>query len=184
MPPAGSSPFFAATASKTPPFSRSGRYRAIQIELLKAGARSTTNVELSPAYEEEAAKLAAAAGVAGRVERRLEDFAAAPEAVPPSDVVVMHRVVCCYPDPERLVGAAAGRAGRVLVLSYPPDNAVVRLGAWALNLICAARGTDFRVYAHPHEAILAPARRAGLTPTAEGRSGMWRLRAFQRRSGC
>jgi hypothetical protein len=160
-----------------------GGVGAIQIELLKAGARSTTNVELSPAYEEEAAKLAGEAGVAGRIERRLDDFAAAHETVGPADLVVLHSVVCCYPDPELLVGAAAARARRSLVLSFPPDNAAVRLGARALNLFCAARGKDFRVYVHPHRAILGPALRAGLAASAEGRSGFWRLAVFERLSG-
>jgi hypothetical protein len=160
-----------------------GGVGAIQLELLMAGARSATNVELSPGYEEEAATLAGEGGVTGRIERRLEDFAAASEAVAPADLVILHRVVCCYPDPERLVGAAAAKTGRALVLSFPPDNAVVRLGARVLNLFCAVRGTGFRVYAHSREAILGPALRAGLAMAAEGRSGIWRFAAFQRLSG-
>ena len=34
----------------------------------------------------------------------------APEAIEPVDIVVLHRVVCCYPDYERLLGAAAATA--------------------------------------------------------------------------
>ena len=46
-------------------------------------------------------------GLAGRVTRRLHDIATAPDEVPEADVVVLHRVVCCYPDYERLLGAAS-----------------------------------------------------------------------------
>jgi hypothetical protein len=49
-----------------------------------------------------------------------------PEAVEPADMVVLHRVVCGYPDYERLLGAAADHARRALVFSYPPRNAPSR----------------------------------------------------------
>ena len=65
------------------------------------------NLELSPAYDAEARSLLGEAGIdADRVDRRLHDIAADPEAVEPADVVVLHRVVCCYPDYERLLAHA------------------------------------------------------------------------------
>ena len=36
-------------------------------------------------------------------------------------VVVLRRVVCCYPDYERLLSAAASHARRLLVFSHPPN---------------------------------------------------------------
>ncbi|MDQ2913869.1 MAG: SAM-dependent methyltransferase [Chloroflexota bacterium] len=78
----------------------------IQIELLKRGAARTVNLELSSAYDAEAERLLREAGLEERAERRLHDIAVEPDAVEPADVVVLHRVVCCYPDYERLLGAA------------------------------------------------------------------------------
>src|SRR5829696_5681061 len=78
----------------------------IQVELLKRGAATAVNLELSAAYEEEALELLRAAGLEGRVERRLQDVALDAGAVEPADVVVLHRVVCCYPDYQRLLAAA------------------------------------------------------------------------------
>ena len=52
----------------------------IQIELLKRGAARATNLELSPAYDAEARRLLHEAGLEERVERRLHDIAADPEA--------------------------------------------------------------------------------------------------------
>src|SRR5215207_8787044 len=80
----------------------------IQLELLRRGAASATNLELSPAYEAEARRLLREAGIEeGRVDRRRHDIAEDPDGVEVADVVVLHRVVCCYPDYERLLGAAA-----------------------------------------------------------------------------
>src|SRR4029453_2332161 len=69
----------------------------IQIELLKRGAAHALNLELSPAYDDEATRLLREQRLEDRVERRLHDIAADPEAVERADVVVLHRVVCCYP---------------------------------------------------------------------------------------
>ena len=113
----------------------------IQIELLKRGADRTLNLELSPAYEGEAAQLLRETGFEARGERRLHDIAVEPDAVVPADVVVLHRVVCCYPDYERLLGAAGARAQRLLVFSYPRRNAVSRLLIGAQNLVLPDHGT-------------------------------------------
>jgi 16S rRNA G966 N2-methylase RsmD len=89
----------------------------IQIELLSRGARKATNLEISRNYEPEAEALLERFGMVDRVQRRFVDIATSPNAVEPADVVVLHRVVCCYPDYERLLSAAAGHAKRLLVYS-------------------------------------------------------------------
>ena len=97
----------------------------------------------------------------------------------PADVVVMHRVVCCYPDPEALVGAAAGHARRVLALTFPRSTWWMRLGTRVANvffrLIC-----QFESYVHPPETILAAARSQGLTPVYEHSGRIWRLAVLER----
>lgn len=98
----------------------------VQVELLRRGASKVTNLEISTNYEAEAARLLEASGVADRVTRRFIDIATSPAEVAPADVVVLHRVVCCYPDYERLLSAAADHAHRLLVFSYPPRNLVSR----------------------------------------------------------
>jgi predicted O-methyltransferase YrrM len=52
-----------------------GGVGALQLELLRDGVERAVNVELSPAYEEEARGLAREAGVETRVDRRVLDFA-------------------------------------------------------------------------------------------------------------
>jgi hypothetical protein len=99
----------------------------LQIELLKAGAARAQNLELSPAYQQEAHRLAGQAGLQGRLDWRIHDLAADPGAVAPADLVVLHRVVCCcYPDYARLLGAAADHARRALVFSYPHQRSPIR----------------------------------------------------------
>ena len=156
-----------------------GGVGALQIELLKSGAGRSTIVELSDQYEEEAARLAREAGVEARMHRRLGDFSSNDQE--PADVVVMHRVVCCYPDHAQLLGAAADRARRLLVFTYPPANLAVRLFARIANLWMRLNRNPFRTFAHPPAALRADVERRGFTLVAERRRGLWKGMAFVRR---
>jgi 2-polyprenyl-3-methyl-5-hydroxy-6-metoxy-1,4-benzoquinol methylase len=152
----------------------------IQIELLKAGAARTLNLELSPEYDGEARALAEEAGVAERMERRLHDIAVDPDAVEPADVVILHRVVCCYPDYERLLGAAGDHARGLLVFSYPPRNAVSRAFMTVANLVQALLRRDFRSFTHPPEAMLAVLDRRGLRRAYEHHGLVWQIAGLER----
>jgi 16S rRNA G966 N2-methylase RsmD len=151
----------------------------IQVELLRRGAARATNLELSPGYEAEAGALLAAAGLEGRAERRLHDIAVDPGGVPPADIVVLHRVVCCYPDYRRLLAAAADHARRLLVFSYPPYRAG-RLAFAAENRFFRMRRMDFRVYAHPPATMLAVLGERGLRRAFAHRGLVWRVAGLER----
>jgi 2-polyprenyl-3-methyl-5-hydroxy-6-metoxy-1,4-benzoquinol methylase len=152
----------------------------IQLELLRGGAASATNLELSPAYDAEAARLIAEAGLADRVQRRLVDIAADPTAVEPADIVVLHRVVCCYPDYAKLLGAAADRARQQLVFSYPPRNPISRALVAGQNLAFRLTHRDFRTFVHPPAAMLAVLAEHGLRPIAAYRGPVWQVAAVSR----
>jgi 2-polyprenyl-3-methyl-5-hydroxy-6-metoxy-1,4-benzoquinol methylase len=152
----------------------------LQIELLKRGAARTVNLELAPAYDEEAARLLHEAGFEGRAERRLHDLAADPDGVEPADVVVLHRVVCCYPDYERLLGAAAERARRLLVFSHPPRNGISRMLIAAQNLLFRLRRMEFRTFAHPPTRMFAVVEQHGLRRTYTHHPVIWQIAGFER----
>jgi 2-polyprenyl-3-methyl-5-hydroxy-6-metoxy-1,4-benzoquinol methylase len=152
----------------------------LQIELLKRGAASTLNLDLAPAYDDEAIGLVREAGLDGRVERRLHDIAADPQGVESTDVVVLHRVVCCYPDYERLLGAAADHACRLLVFSYPPRNVLSRLLLGAQNLLFRLQRKEFRTFAHPPARMLAVVEERGLLNPYAHRPVVWQVAGFKR----
>ncbi len=152
----------------------------IQIELLKAGAARAHNLELSPAYEEQARRLAGQAGVEGRIDRQIHDLAEDPGAVEPADLVVLHRVVCCYPDYERLLGAAADHARRALVFSYPPRNLLSRAFYGVFNLVMRLTRISFRGFAHPPGAMLEVLEDRGLRRTFQRRSRIWQVAGLER----
>jgi magnesium-protoporphyrin O-methyltransferase len=152
----------------------------IEIELLKRGALRTINLELSPAYDAEAQRLLAEAGLEGKAERRLHDIAVDPEGAQPADVVVLHRVVCCYPDYERLLSAAASRARRLLVFSYPRRNAASRAFIALQNVGFRIARKQFRTFAHPPAEMLAVLEAEGLDAKFAHRGLAWQVAGLER----
>jgi magnesium-protoporphyrin O-methyltransferase len=157
-----------------------GGVGAVDLELLTRGAELATVVEISHGYDDEALALAREAGLEERIARRHGDFVEQETAVAPADVVVMHRVVCCYPDPERLVGAAAGHARRLLALSFPRDVWWLRLGVGAANLWLRLTGR-IETFVHAPARVVAAAEAAGMRTVLHEPSGrIWRVAVFTR----
>jgi len=158
-----------------------GGIGAIDLELLAAGAERATNVELSGGYEEAASALLSERGLSDRVERRVADFVSEGNAVEPHDLVVLHRVVCCYPDVDALMGAAAEHARRRLVLTYPQEHLLMRLGLRVINLWLRVSGCGFRTYVHPIARILGAAEVHGLRLERREHQGfLWESAALVR----
>jgi 2-polyprenyl-3-methyl-5-hydroxy-6-metoxy-1,4-benzoquinol methylase len=149
-----------------------GGIGAIELELLKSGAARATSIELSGAYEREAEALLAERGLAGRVERRVGDFVTGGASVSRHDVVVLHRVICCYPDVDALLGEAASHTGTTLLLTYPQDRRLIRAGVHVFNLFLRLTRCGFRTYAHRVERIVAVAAKHGLALDTRERTGV------------
>ncbi len=157
-----------------------GGVGAIQLELLRDGAARAVNIELATQYEIVAAELIRERGLGERVERRLGDFVRESGAIPSSDVVVMQRVVCCYPDADALVGAGADHARRLLLLTFPVERWWIRVGLAAENALFRLRGSTFRSFVHSTAAVLAVAQRRGMRVADHHRGLIWQVVAFER----
>jgi len=152
----------------------------VHLELLRRGAQLATNLEISTSYENEAARLLAGSGLGDRVTRRFLDIASEPDEVAPADVVVLHRVVCCYPDYERLLSAAASHAQRLLVFSHPPRTLVTRLSFGCDNLVRRLRSNDFRAFVHPPQAMVEVVESQGMAVRYRRRGLSWTVMGFAR----
>lgn len=157
-----------------------GGIGAIQIELLRAGASRAVSIELTPTYEEVARALLAEAGLEDRVQRQVMDFANAKDSVEGADVVILNRVICCYPDMPKLAGEAADHAGQLLVLSFPRQDWWTRFGLIGANFILRIARREFRIFLHSPKDIIATCQQHGLTPTLDRTGLVWTVAAFGR----
>jgi hypothetical protein len=135
-----------------------GGVGAIGLTLLERGAARATNVELSGGYEDAARELASERDVSARIDRRIADFVESDSAIAEHDVVVLHRVVCCYPDLDGLMDTSARHARRALVLTYPQQRWWIGAGLKLVNLFLRLSRCGFRTYLHPVDRILDSSR--------------------------
>jgi magnesium-protoporphyrin O-methyltransferase len=145
----------------------------LQVELLRRGAAHVTNLEISKNYEVEAARLLDEVGMNDRVTRRFLDIAQTPDDVAPVDVVVLHRVVCCYPDYARLLKVAASHARKTMAYSHPAANAVNRLAFGAENVYRRLTRNDFRAFIHPPDGMIRAAESDGLAVAHRSQARDW-----------
>lgn len=157
-----------------------GGIGAIQIELLKAGAARAVSIELTPTYEEVAKSLLDENGLADRVDRRVMDFAQAAAQVEPADIVIMNRVLCCYPDMPRLAGAAADHAARTLVVTFPRRAWWTRAGLGLANGVLWITRREFHIFVHRPADIIAASEAHGLRPVVNQAGFLWTLAALSR----
>ena len=157
-----------------------GGVGGLEIELLRAGAAFATDVDIAQAYVESARELARDLGYAAASEQRVLDFAHAAGEVEAADIVLMNRVVCCYPDMPALVRPAAQHARRRLALVFPREAWWMRLGVHVMNLGLWLLRRDFRFFVHPHDDIIGLVSRQGLRAVYDRYSGLWRMMIFER----
>ena len=156
-----------------------GGIGTIQAELLAGGADRGEVIELVSAYESYARELARDKGIEHRSTFRVADVLEAPNAIAPADIVVLNRVVCCSPEGVRLTGMAARLADRMLLLIYPRDRFVVRIGGRVLNVVLWIMNRSFRVFLHRRDLLHAAAQSEGLVVAETGQTFAWEFAALR-----
>jgi len=157
-----------------------GGIGALQSELLEAGATSGEVVELVSSYEAYARELAQERGLADRTTFRVADVIATPDDLDPAEIVLLNRVVCCSPDGVRLTGVAARITRRRLLLSFPRDRPLVRVGIRLANVWYWLLRRSFRVFLHPRAALVDAAKEEGMRLVDRGHVSLWEFVAFER----
>jgi len=143
-------------------------------------ARATV-VEASAPYLEVARREARASGIAQRISFLRGDATALEDDLPQEgDLVVLDRVVCCYPHYRPLLLTACQLARGHLALSYPRDRWWVHLATAFGNLTRRFRGNDFRTYVHSVTAINGLLERCGLELQATRTTPIWSCELWQR----
>ncbi|MEX2555477.1 MAG: methyltransferase domain-containing protein [Actinomycetota bacterium] len=142
----------------------------LSTELVGAGAARATGIDLSPDNIEVARRISSEDGLSDRMEFRVDNAATA--QLGRHDIVVHHRVICCYPDPMGLLDNSIGVAGSVYGFSMPRSSGVVgllvRVGLSFENLLHRVKRRGFRAYVHDERFVDETLRAAGFR--LQGRS--------------
>lgn len=148
--------------------------------LLKAGAGRAVGLDLSSPSLTAARELAASEGLADRVEYLATDIAASGDSVSSADVVILDRVVCCYPDMPALLDASAAHARRLLALTYPRASWFMHVGRNLLNFFSWLWREEYRFYLHSPVDMEELLTRSGLRPVHQHQGFIWRTSVYRR----
>ena len=152
---------------------------ALTVELIKNGAASAVGIDLSPKMVEAARTLASQVGLSGSTSFRLGD--GAKEFLPPSDIVVLDTVICCYPNPEALIDNSSSASRRFYAITIPDDRRpLTRLLRRLLPLQrLGLRGKSFRFFIHPTRPLITRLHDKGLELIHESKAGwIWSVLVF------
>jgi 2-polyprenyl-3-methyl-5-hydroxy-6-metoxy-1,4-benzoquinol methylase len=146
----------------------------VTVELLRRGVTRATGVDAVAAQLANARVLAGEFNVGDRVDFVHADFTATSQ-LPHADIVIMDRVVCCYPEWQPLVSAAAAHADTVLAMTYPRDTWWMHATARAINFSRVILRSDFRFRVHPPQAMHAMLNTLGMKTRVAGRYFGWEI---------
>lgn len=159
----------------------------LALAALGRGARSVSGFDLGAGAIASAQALARERGLGGRAAFEVGDGSRA--ALPKSDVVVLNRVLCCYPSADALLANTLGAAGSVFALTAPIDRGPIglynRVVGWLGNgwyALRAKKFRGFRVFVHDLATVEARIVEAGFHPRVrQHRRVVWDLRVYERR---
>ena len=157
-----------------------GGLGAVQHELINAGIRFVTSVEASSAYLAVAKTEAQRRGHSERVSFHHGNFVELAASLSPADIVTLDRVICCYPDMEKLVDLSAARTRKLYGLVYPRDTWWVKVGLAVGNVIFRLRRSHYRTYSHPTRSVEALVKRRGLKRRSYRRTLVWQVVVYTR----
>lgn len=152
------------------------------VRALEAGAIRGTGADLSSEAIAMAADLAYQTGNEERLDLWVGD--AAVEALDPHDVVVLDKVICCYPDADALIARSTAAAQHLYAFSVPEST-----GFW--GLVARVRWTCFALlevlqrnhiprFVHDRLKVQAVVEAAGFQPLHTGRQFVWFVAVYGR----
>jgi ubiquinone/menaquinone biosynthesis C-methylase UbiE len=157
-----------------------GGVGAVQHALIEAGIQRVTSVDASNAYLNAAQEEAYRRGVAERVNYHHGNFADLATEITSADVVTLDRVICCYPDMEKLVSLSAERASKIYGLVYPRDEWWVKIGLTVINLAFRLRRKSYRTFLHTTSSVEAIINKNGLKRHFYRQTFVWQVAVFTR----
>jgi len=152
----------------------------LQQKLLADGAASAIGVDLSETMITQARQVAAAQGLTERTAYHVGDFVSIQDRVPMSDITLLDKVICCYPDAETMVKRSLDKTRRAYALTFPKNNWFNRLGVRVLGGVMRLLRIEFRNYVHEPREIERWATERSFRRVYAAQTLLWHTRVYAR----
>lgn len=157
-----------------------GGVGTIQHELLKNGLDSVISVEASLAYSEVSKDEAKRQGHTDKISFFHGDFVDLSVNIPMTDIVTLDRVICCYPNMEKLVNSSLSQTREYYAVVYPHDTWWMKVGIAIGNLIQGIKRSRYRGFIHSKKAFHRVVEAHNFKKCYSHRTTFWQVEIFQR----
>lgn len=152
------------------------------VALARRGAAPASGIDLSPESVAAATQLAETGGVLASCTIQVGNGAQDELAV--HDVVILDRVICCFPDATHLLANTIPAARHTYAFIVPRSRGVAgwvaRVALWAEDTIRRVRRDPFRAFVHDVRHLDQLLAEAGFTLRQQAVRGLWELRIHDR----
>jgi SAM-dependent methyltransferase len=149
---------------------------------VQAGATRATGVDLSSAAIDAARDRFEQAQLSECAHLSVGDAARVP--LEPHDWVILDRVMCCYPDVERLLANTLPAARQIYAFTVPTSRGwrgvIARLEEWLENAWNSLRGQPCPGYVHSLDLIEERLVNAGFRLRHRDRQRLWHIAIYER----
>lgn len=157
-----------------------GGIGSIQLELFPFGLHHSVNVDASSAYQQVSGQEAQKRGYTEHVEYYHGDFTEIASTLAPADIVTLDRVICCYPDVDKLLDKSLQKADKLYGVVFPRKNIFTRIGVRLGNLWFQIRKSDFRTYLHPFQKVDGTIQRHGFRQISHHQTILWNIMLYKK----
>ena len=156
-----------------------GGIGAIQWEFVKKGGIKTTDVDSSSSY------IFVASAYAKQIDHHLasfelSDFNDVHEKINRHDFVSLDKVICCYPDYEKLLGNALNKTGTALAMTMPLGGWIPNLMKQFTNIYLFLKKNPFRTYIHSPKKVHSYIESNGFRLSEKSLSFPWLVKVYER----
>ncbi len=150
--------------------------------LIEQGATSAVGIELSDKMLAEARDWARQRKLSEKTEYFEGDFIAINNIINPADIVIMDKVVCCYPDADALIHQSLEKCKQTIALTYPRKTWYTRLGVAFAALFMKLLGSSFRPYVHNPQQIEQWIVAKGFNRIYQDQTNVWLSQVYQKKT--
>lgn len=160
-----------------------GGIGAISLDLLEDGLLQSTSVEASTAYIELGQKEAQRLGYDDRIAYHHGDYTVLADQINGADIITLDRVICCYPDMEKLVNISSSKASKLYGAVFPRDTWWLKIGGKiALPFVRLFTRSTFTFYVHSNAEINSIIRSNGLELLFSRTKSIWNIVLYARQT--
>lgn len=159
-----------------------GGIGVVHHELLKNGLKSATQIDASLSYLDKAKEEAERNKSLNKVTYHHGDFLDIKDDIKQHDIVVLDKVICCYPHMKELLSMSSLKTDSLIALVYPKSSLIGKMVILGGNGLLWFKKNAFRVFLHSNDEIRSQLKNSGFNREYYKVSYPWNIEVYKRSS--